>query len=86
MNSAEAMMLREDAANEYLRLIDECFANRYPDRIDIAMMIKMNWESSLEGACTINEALAETLEILDEMDEDDAFGTWGWRHSVMGED
>lgn len=35
----------------------------------------------------LSETFLETLvESMDEADEDDAFGTEGWRHSILGED
>lgn len=85
MNSIEAMMLTEDAAIEYMQRLDEYFPRYFPDRLDVSLMIKANYESAAEGEMSINEALAETIELLDELDEDDEFGTQGWRYSAMGE-
>lgn len=86
MNSIEAMLLRENAAKEYMLRLDKAFAQRYPEALDVGLMIKQNFISAVDGEITMNEALADTLETLDCEDEDDRFGTWGWRHSVLGED
>lgn len=85
MNPIEAMMLTEAAADNYLRVLDERFAIYFPERIDVGVVIKSNFEAFQDGVMTINEALAESIEYLDEMDEMDEFGTQGWRYSVMGE-
>lgn len=34
----------------------------------------------------IKDYLKELIEKLDELDEEDFFGTEGWRHFLMGED
>lgn len=34
----------------------------------------------------VREYLVELIEKLDELDQDDFFGTEGWRHRLMGED
>lgn len=34
----------------------------------------------------VREYLKELMEKLDDLDEDDFFGTEGWRHYILGED
>lgn len=85
MNATEALMLRPDAADRYLQQLDDKFAERYPDNTEVGMMLKLCWENARTGECNINEALAAALTFLDDLDNDDTFGSRGWRRNVMGE-
>jgi len=39
-----------------------------------------------EGHSFIQSIVCALVETLDELDCDDAFGTEGWRHTILGED
>jgi hypothetical protein len=89
MNSVEAMMLRPDAARNYLDEIDLIMFARHGDEIPspegaIALVLQEGIEDVDLGVANINEVLADVIDMLDELDEDDYFGTQGWRY-LMGE-
>lgn len=91
MNSIEAMWLTPYAAQTYLSEIDQNLCDRFGEimPVEVALVVnnlRENLVQAQSGFLTLNEALAETLDFMDELDEDDYFGSWGWRHHIMGED
>ena len=89
MNSAEALLLRPDAARAYLDEIDNRLGVRYGDVMpaevaDLVVALREGIEEADLGIAPVNEVLADIIFLMDELDEDDYFGTQGWRY-LMGE-
>ncbi len=84
-------MLTENTAQNYLKRIDERVCDRYGEMLpsevaSIILSLREGLDRSKEDDyLSPNEVLAETIDALDELDNDDYFGTWGWRSHVMGE-
>ncbi len=92
MNAIEAMMLTEEAARNYLGLIDQRIYSRYGEMLpsevaSIVLSLREELDYSEDDSSYIspNEVLSEVIDALDELDDDDYFGPWGWRSGLMGE-
>ena len=56
-----------------------------PEAQDELLMKLFNALSTLDPDIKLN-LLKVTIQEFDELDGEDAFGTEGWRHSILGED